>query len=189
MVEHDPTSDSILLLHRLVTRHEIQIRRFISRRSGPAVLRRTTVEDLHQETVEIALESANSFVFSDDARFLGWISTIARRVIARSLRPRRREPTMVRLKRAESTGVGVPESALQAGTRTPSSVVAGAERTAALSKALQTLPPHYRLVIRLYKLEERPLAEVAARMGRSKGATGRLLRRALEALSARLATR
>ena len=189
MVEHNPTSDSSLLVRRLVTKHETQIRRFISSRSGPTVLRRTTVEDVHQETVEIALESASSFVFVDDARFLGWISTIARRVIARSLRPRRREPTVVRLKREESSGIGVPETALQAGTRTPSSVVAGDERTAALLNALLTLPPHYRLAIRLYKLEERPLAEVAATMGRSKGATGRLLQRALKALSVRLTTR
>jgi DNA-directed RNA polymerase specialized sigma24 family protein len=47
---------------------------------------------------------------------------------------------------------------------------------------MQLLPAHYRKVIMLYRIEQRPLAEVAAEMGRTKGATCRLIARAMEML-------
>ncbi len=186
MVGDGVISSRAVVVRQLVTKYDAHIRKFINRRSGPAVLKRTTVEDLHQATVATALECADRFEFHDDARFLGWILVIARRKIARSACPSRREPMTVRIKRAESSGVGVPEMALLAETRTPSSIVAGQEHKSVLSSALLTLPEHYRLVLTLYELEGRPLAEVAEAIGRSRGATAQLLRRALQALRARM---
>ena len=58
-------------------------------------------------------------------------------------------------------------------------MAAGREREIALHDAIGKLPEHYRRVLTLYKLEERPLTEVAARMERSKGATCRLIARAI----------
>ena len=186
MVEFAPRLESTFLVRQLVARHQVRIRRFISRRSGPEVLRRTTVDDLYQATVATALECANNFEYRDDARFLGWIMTIARRVIAQSIRSRRYDPVILRIKHAASSGVGVPETELDAGIRTPSSVVAGHEAMLDLSKAVQALPENYRLAITHYRLEGCSLAEVADRMGRSKAAAAKLVGRALQALRARM---
>lgn len=186
MVEFARRSESTFDVRQLVTRHQVRIRRFISRRSGPEVLRRTTVDDLYQATVTAALECATNFKYRDDGRFLGWITTIARRVIGQSIRSRRCDPVIVRIKHAASSGVGVPDAELDAGIRTPSSVAAGHEAMVDLSKALQALPEHYRLAITRYRLEGCSLAEVADRMGRSKAATAKLVGRALQALRARM---
>lgn len=171
-----------LFVQRLLDRHARAIRKFIGRRSGPELLKRTTVDDLFQETVTAAIQSADNFVFIDHGRFLCWVYTIARRVMARSLSTARQGPNTIRIRRASSSGVGVPEAELLAHTRTPSSMAATRERKTALVAAMQTLPAHYRKVITLYKIEQRPLAEVAAEMGRTKGATCRLIARAMETL-------
>jgi RNA polymerase sigma-70 factor (ECF subfamily) len=173
-------------LKQLIDQHTRAIHRFIGRRSGPELLKRTTVEDLFQETVATALSSADNFVFVDHARFLSWIYTIARRVMSRSLAPARRGVDAIRIRGIASSGVGVCEAELQAPIRTPSSAVAGRERRTALEAAIRDLPEHYRKVITLYRIEEHPLAEVAAAMGRTKGATCRLLARALATLHKRL---
>jgi RNA polymerase sigma factor (sigma-70 family) len=94
----------------------------------------------------------------------------------------RREPYTIRIKRAQSTGVGVRESELTPGGRTPSSLAAAQELETALRAAIRRLPPDYHRVITLYKIKERPLGEVAALMHRTKGATCRLIARAVEQL-------
>ena len=169
-------------VQRLLDRHARAIRKFIGRRSGPELLKRTTVDDLFQETVATVIQSADNFVFVDNSRFLCWVYTIARRVMARSLSSARNGPNTIRICRASSSGGGVPEAELMAHTRTPSSMAATRERKTALVRAMQLLPAHYRKVITLYKIEQRPLAEVAAEMNRTKGATCRLIARAMEML-------
>ena len=170
------------LIEGLISKHERQVRRFIVRRSGAQVLKRATLEDLYQETVAAAIASAGTFVFHDDRGFLAWISTIARRVIARSVGDLRHEVRTTRIKGAESTGVGITESDLGHAGRTPLSSAARRERRVALRGAIDRLPDQHRRVVMLYKLEERSLSEVAALMGRTKGATCRLLARAVAKL-------
>lgn len=178
----DAALSNTKVLEKLINTHESHIRRFLQRRSGPRVLKRATLDDLYQETVAAALASARSFVFRDDRSFLAWISTIARRVIARSVGDPAREARTVRIRRAESSGVGTPEAELLFRGRTPSSLAAAHERHDDLGEAIGKLPEHYRRVLTLYKLEERALAEVAQDMGRTKGATCRLIARAINEL-------
>ena len=182
MLDESSISNKGSVIRALIDKHEHRIRRFIGRRSGPEVLKRTTVDDIFQETVVTALSSANNFAFQDDDRFVGWISTIARRVISRLASLRKNEPNIVRIKRAESTGIGVPEFQLFSSSRTPSSVESGHERQYALGVALEKLPEHYCMVLKLYQLQGHSLSEVSAEMGRTKGATARLIARATEAL-------
>lgn len=178
-----PNSSSV---HALVFKHERTIRALISKRSGPAVLRRTSVDDLYQDTIAEAFASAgsNRFEFQGDAPFIQWISTIARRVITRSLRDPTNGGKTIPIRRSGSTGVGVPEALLLAPDRTPSSIVAGGDNRLALSDGLRRLPTHYQRVLRLYIIEQRPLGEVAEDLKRSKGATCRLIARATQALRA-----
>ena len=175
-------SSKVRLIERLVHRHERPIRLFIGRRAGPEVLKRATIDDLFQETMAEAVGSAESFRFRDDYLFVAWITTVARRVIARSVADPHWGPGTIRIKRAQSSGMGVPEGELSSRGRTPSSLAAVRERYTALRAAIRTLPEHYRRVLTLYKLEELPLAVVAKRMDRTKGATCKLIARAIEQL-------
>jgi RNA polymerase sigma factor (sigma-70 family) len=169
----------VQLVQTLVSKYEPRIRRFIHDRSGPGILKRASIDDLFQETAAAAVSSADRFSYVDDARFIGWISTIARRVIARSSSGSARCFPTVRLRGAESSGPGVRETDLHGRGRTPSSLAASEERAVGLRAAMASLSADHRLVLTLYKLEERPLEEVARRMGRTKGATCRLIARAI----------
>jgi len=173
-------------VEQLLSEHKDQIRRFIGRRSGSEVLKRTTVDDLYQETAAAALASAGTFKYVDNAGFITWVSTIARRVISHMLRDPQGRLSDLRIRGTFSSGTGVSESSLYAPNLTPSSAVAGDERSDSLVKAIRGLPAHYRTVLQLYKIEELPLAEVAARMNLTKGACCRLITRAMAMLRGRL---
>ena len=175
-------SQNVHLIQTLVETHEARIRQYIRARSGPKLLRSTTLEDLFQETVAEALASADDFVFYDQRRFIAWICTIARRTISRSAHVPDGRPQTIRIKRAGSSGVGVPESRLLAQVRTPSSVAAGRENWSILSDAIRELPQHYCRALTLYYIEERAIGQVAKIMGRSKGAAAQLILRAIRAL-------
>lgn len=179
-------SSSVQTIERLLSTHRNEIRNFIGRRSGSVVLKRTTVDDLYQETATEALASAETFEYGGEADFMCWVSTIARRVISHSLRGPRGRMSTVRIRRAESSGIGVSETRLYAPNRTPSSIVADSERSDSLVKVLRELPSDYRTVLQLHEIEERPLAEVAARMNRSKRATCMLIARAMAMLREKL---
>ncbi len=67
-------------------------------------------------------------------------------------------------------------------TTTPSRHAARNESRQILENAIAQLPDDYQTALRLYDLENRPVAEVAAAMGRSNGAIHMLRARALERL-------
>lgn len=176
----------VQMVERLLSEHKDQIRRFIGGRSGSAVLRRTTVDDLYQETVVAALASAETYEYTDDAGFISWVYTIARRIISRSFRKMGDRASVVRIRGMFSSGTGVSETSLYSPNRTPSSAVAGGERSDSLLKAIRELPAHYRTVLTLHRIEERPLADVAARMNLTRGATCQLIVRAMALLREKL---
>ena len=175
-------SSSVQKIEHLLVKHKNEIRNFIGCRSGSVVLQRTTIDDIYQETATAALASAETFEYVSDAGFISWVSTIARRVISHSLRGPQGRLSTVRIRRAESSGIGVSETRLYAPNRTPSSAVADSERSDSLVKILRELPHDYRTVLQLHRIEQRPLAEVAARMNRTKSATCMLIARAMAML-------
>lgn len=172
-------------ISQLIEKHKHSIRQFIIRRSGSAVLKKSSIDDIYQDSITAALSSAHTFIFVGERQFLGWIFTIVRRIISRTL-GRDPEPNIIRIKQQASTGVGITENILRSTSRTPSSAVAERERKHKLAAALDTLPEHYQKVIKLYKLENHTLDDVSRVMDRSKGATARLIGRALDALRKKL---
>ncbi len=166
-------------VEQLVRTHEDAIRRFIRRRSGQAILDRVSVEDLYQDTVTHALQDADSFAHCDDAQFLAWITVIAKRIVSRAAP---NGPQFVRIKGPASTGVGIPEGQLQSSSRTPSSITSGRERSNSLSYALRKLPIQQQVALTLSRIEQRPLAEIAALMGLPKKTTSQLIWRAAQSL-------
>ncbi|MEK7732263.1 MAG: sigma-70 family RNA polymerase sigma factor [Planctomycetota bacterium] len=179
-------STSVQTIERLLVAHRNEIRNFIGRRSGSVVLQRTTIDDLYQDTATAALASAETFEYVGEADFICWVSTIARRVISHSLRGPQGRASTFRIRGAESSGIGVSETRLYAPNRTPSSAVANSERSGLLVKVLRELPSDYRTVLQLSRIEEHPLAEVAARMNRTKSATCMLIARAMAMLREKL---
>ncbi len=174
------------LIERLITAQQAPIKKFIRRRAGTEVLARMSVGDLYHDTLTRAIESAESFEYRDEHQFLSWIHTIIRRVLSGAVYDLRCGPRILRVKGAESTGAGIPEGQLDAGCRTPSSIVAGRESKSRVRIVMQGLPEHYRTALTLYRIEERTIAEVAKRIGRTPGATAQLIQRATHAFRLQL---
>ncbi|MFQ5494166.1 MAG: RNA polymerase sigma factor [Phycisphaerae bacterium] len=164
---------------------ERKVRRFITRRSGPSILRRTSVDDIWQQTVAIALGRSDQIATMDESRLGTYLCWIARRVIYSVWETGQKKPREWKLKRRLSTGLGVSEETLGFSGRTPSSIASSREDITALETAIHALPEHYARVIVLHKLQGLPLDVVAASVGRSKSATCNLLVRATRALQAR----
>lgn len=171
-------------MRRLLAKHEPRIRAIIWRRSGPQVLAWTTVDDLFQETAAAAISTAHAFTFAGEGPFLAWITVVVSRVVSRSLRNEERRVLQNPARRGDPPDLDAAQLATD--DSGPSTMLTRAERAQAVRDAIAALPKHYRKVLTLYKLEERPLAEVAEALGRTKGATARLIARALQQLRASL---
>ena len=170
------------MVEGFLNRNERCIRRFLASRSGPLVLGRTTLDDLFQETAAAAIKGARTVVFENDAHFVAWVSTVARRVINAVLTQQRRNPNSVRIRHGQSSGIGIRESQLISPRRSPSSSVAEHEHLTRLHDVIDRLPPEYERVIKLYTLEGLKMPEVAKRLGKSNGAAFMTLARAMNKL-------
>jgi RNA polymerase sigma-70 factor (ECF subfamily) len=75
------------------------------------------------------------------------------------------------------------QAALATPTESPSTHAVRREQAVLLADAPEKLPAHYREVFILRNLEHIPFDQIAARMGRSPGATRVLWKRAMDRLS------
>lgn len=183
-----PESGRRVLVEQLIGEYEGALRRFIAERSGPKMLRWTTVDDLYQLTVKRALKSAETFEYRSDEYFIQWILTIARRVISRPSDAPRGPSRLVRLKNPESSGPGVVLDQLWSPGRTPSSDAALSERRNILRAAIATLPVDQGRALTMLRIEQMQFATVAAKMDRSEHALTELVRRAQKSLVKKLST-
>lgn len=169
------------VVQKLILSHEQNLRRYISRRSDA-----DGVEDLFQETVRSALQSADAFEYRDEPRFLAWIYTIASRAITRTHRRDHRVGQLLRIKARDSSGPGVSENELIAAGRSPSSIAAGNERLAALLQAVNGLGEPNRTAVILAKFHQLTIKQVAKTINRSTEATAKLVARSIGRVSKEL---
>ncbi|MBN1443058.1 MAG: sigma-70 family RNA polymerase sigma factor [Planctomycetes bacterium] len=127
------------------------------------------VADIVQETFAKAFQHIDRLVWRGDEAFLGWLSSIARNVVLSAVQKVQRAP--LQLQR------DVPDSGAS-----PSKNLRRQERFERLQKAIDALPPQYRQVIVLARMEKLEVKEIAARMNRSPNAVKKLLARALQEL-------
>ncbi len=186
MYDPNTPSNGVSAVRSLLSTHDRAIRRLISRRSGRAVLKRTTEEDLFHDVVAEALTQAETFNYTNDKAFLRWMSTLARRIIGNAARDRLSRNGALRITRSKSSSPGIPEDSLSSREPSPSSVVGRQENRSAVHSALARLSPIHRQVITLFSLERRPLTDVANQLGLTKSATCHRISRAAEALRAQL---
>ncbi len=146
--------------------------------------------DLLQETFLTASRSVAEFAGQDPETFVRWLQVIAARRVADAYRRyfdfekrdlRKEVPLDQLLARSDRSAAALVDQLADSASG-PLSVAHRHEQALRLADALATLPEHYREVLQLRYLEERPLNEIAKMLGRTKGATAMLLARAIEKL-------
>lgn len=172
--------EALITLLRLATP---SIRRSISISSQWSSM--LDVDDVLQVTFQEAFLGLSRFVSDEPAAFEAWLKMIAKnnvRAAIRSLNSAKRPPPSRRINPADEKSQYSALAAMAALTRTPSRTVAESEAQTAIDDALEQLPKPYAAAIRLYYFDGVIGEELAARLGKSRGAAFMILARAREHL-------
>lgn len=154
-------------------------------RMGPRLASLVEIEDILQETLIRAYREFDRFEYRAPGSFVRWLMAIAGQVLSDTARHYGREKRSgehVPL-RSESRPSGIEPS----DSRTPSRLFREKERLERLFSRLDALPPQYREVILLARVEGLSTRKTAEKIGKSREATALLLHRALKQLRASLA--
>jgi len=161
-------------LGKLLAKHMPPLRSRLAGRIPRRWQAQLTPDDVVQQAYTDAFLNIARFVSRTEDAFAAWLSTIADRNLANALRmleteKRGGDRRGIELRSRDDSLAELYElvAAMQS---TPSRHVARAEAHTALERAIEHLPPDYRLVVRMFDLEGRPPIEVAQALGRSKGA-------------------
>ncbi len=199
MSEHDLTANWIsaaqngdeLALAKLLAAHHPRLRARAEARMDAPLKARLGPDDLLQEVYLQVFRQIGGFENRGPAAFLNWLYTILDHKLIDARRAGHRQARDVDRER-QATPTASADSywslfgQLQAESGTPSRVVRRDEAVGALLTCLARLSETHRDVIQLRFLEGRPLAEVAACLGKSEDAVVALSQRALKALRAAL---
>lgn len=166
-----------------------RIRRIVRLRIDRKLRSKIDSVDVVQDALVQALAGLENFTYKDEGDFLRWLSRIAENKLRDILdkfhadkRDIRREIPFKKIETNTDGGSFGVAGPLQ--TTTPSVLLSRKEQLDRLERALDDLKPEYREVIFLSRIERLSHEEIAARMGKSKGAVAMLLSRALVALTA-----
>ena len=136
-----------------------------------------------QDTLLDAHTAGAEFPADRPAEGRAWL----RRVFRRNLTDAVRRATARRRNATREVPLVGPADRLVADVSTPSGPAKRAEDTARLARALAALAADQARAVELRHLHGRTVDEIAAELGRSKGAVAGLLKRGLRALRERLA--
>ena len=156
---------------------EARIRRFLPR----AVQRKVSVSDVVQEARILAFARTAEFEPEREGAYRAWLLRIAELKAREALRAH--AGTSKRAVGREVTrgdASAAPDGVARGPS--PSQAAMTAETRHLVLRALATLPPDYREVLRLARLEGLAIRDVAGRMGRSTEAIKKLYGRALASL-------
>ena len=163
-----------------------QLRRVIAGKLSSKWQSLLSSEDVLQETSTDAFIDIHQFQPGPGSAFLAWLTTLATRNLYDAIRMLEADKRGGRVRLlapgARDDSCGDRLEALPGTATTPSGHAARDESRAALDRAIGKLPDHYRRVIEMYDLEERPLVDVAEAMDRSRGATSIMRHRAIRML-------
>lgn len=158
---------------RLFEKYQRRLSLFIHYRLGERLRDSLEVDDVIQETFLEAARDLPRFEYRAPDSFFRWLASIARHAVEDAARRESRR------KRDGGRRV-VPEDVTLADSLTPSRILFQSERVRTLMRKLDELPPQYRDVIVLAKLEGLAPSEIAERLGKPKDAIALLLHRALK---------
>jgi RNA polymerase sigma-70 factor (ECF subfamily) len=169
----------------LLERHVARLRAFVRPRLGARLRARESSQDVVQSVFREALRGMDGFVLREESGSEGFARWLLR-VADSKLKSRGRFWNRLRRGAAsEAPPGGIELERLgDDGALSPSGAARSREELERLEAAFATLPPAWRQVVVLVRLQGLGHAEAARRMGRTESATRTLLSRAL----ARLAT-
>jgi RNA polymerase sigma-70 factor (ECF subfamily) len=166
-----------------------RVRRIIRLRIDRKLRSKIDSVDVVQDALMLAMGGLKNFTYKNEGDFLRWLSRIAENKLRDILdkfytekRDIRREiPFKKEEKNTEENSFLAVEPFV---TTTPSVLLFRKEQLDRLERAIDDLKPDYREVIYLSRIERLSNAEIAERLGKSKGAVAMLLSRALVSLTA-----
>ncbi len=173
-------------LQRLIIHYHGPLHGTIEGRLEDDLRRYVDPDDILQQAYVKAFKSIRECVFDGPGGFYKWLERIALDRLRNAGRDLRRHKRDVRrnLSGAPDGSASYPdlvERLTSAGT-TPSGPLARREAAAAVISSLARLTDAQRDVIRMRFLEDRPVAEIAATLGKTEAAIYRLCSRGLDAL-------
>lgn len=149
-------------------------------------------DDVMQQTYTDAFLSIGELTNRTEGSFAAWLTTIARRNLLDALRmlqaPTRGGDRHQVVGKADDESFLALYEILGGTTTTPSRAAARVEAREAIVRVIGSLPETYRAVIQMYDIDNRPVEDVAAAIGRSAGAVFMLRARALRCLGELLGT-
>jgi RNA polymerase sigma-70 factor (ECF subfamily) len=161
---------------------------------SPALRQKADSDDLLQETFLTASQSLAEFRGTDAGSFTRWLQVIAarrvcdayRRYLGAQKRAAGREVSLDQMMKLAGRSTERLAAQFAAPAASPSHGVRQHELLVALANCLSELPAHYQQAIDMRFIQERSLDEMAAKLGRSKGAVLMLLARAVEQLRTKM---
>jgi RNA polymerase sigma-70 factor (ECF subfamily) len=160
----------------LLARVEPAVRARVERRLPAALRRKVSVDDVLQEARLVAFRRLSEFEDRGPGSFAAWLVRIAELKLREAVR---RWLGTAKRGREVSRGARPATDAFAARGPSPSEVAVASELKARATKAMDALSDDHRRVLELVQVEGLPLAEAAARMGRSADAARKLYGRAL----------
>ena len=178
-----------LAIEQLCRIYGERVRRIIRLRIDRKLRSKIDSVDVVQDALILAMGGLKDFTYKNEGDFLRWLSKIAENKLHDILdkfytekRDIRRE---ISFKKVENNTEEVSFIAAEPlDTTTPSVLLFKKEQLDRLERAIDDLKPDYREVIYLSRIERLSNAEIAEKLGKSKGAVAMLLSRALVALTA-----
>jgi len=166
-----------------------RIRRIVRLRMDRKLRSKLDSVDVVQDALVGALDGLKDFTYKNEGDFLRWLSRIAenklRDIFDRFHADKRDVRREIPFRREESSTEGGSFRAdVPLDATTPSVLLSRKEQMDRLERAIDSLKPEYRQVVLLARIERLSHEEIAAKLGRSKGAVAMLLSRALVALTA-----
>jgi RNA polymerase sigma-70 factor (ECF subfamily) len=149
------------------------------REIGPDLAAKVSASDIVQETFLAARRDIAQFQGAGPAELRGWLRGILRNLMSNTRR-RYRESGKRQVGREVGAGAGAALWAtIPASVTSPSGHAMRRERELALKRALLTLPPRYREVIRWHHQDRLTFDAIGGRLGISTDAARKLWGRAL----------
>jgi RNA polymerase sigma-70 factor (ECF subfamily) len=174
----------VAALDELVAAAAPRLHAYLRLQMGAVLRAREGSMDLVQSVCrEVLSDLRQGFEYRGEAPFHAWLFKVA----LNKVRDRCRHHAALRRDARRAEALDEATVAAYASLLTPSRVAIGREEVARLEEAFDGLPEDYREVITMARILRMPHEEIAARLGRSNGATRMLLGRALALLGERRA--
>ena len=173
-------------LQRLIVHYHGPLCSTIEGRMDKAIRRHLDPEDILQQAYVKAFQGIEGRAFDSPGSFYKWLERIALdrlRNAGRDLRRRKRDIDR-NLTRSPGAATSCPDLVARLTTpgTTPSRHLAKREASAVVISSLARLTDDQRAVLRMRFLEDRPVGEIAAELGKSDAAIYMLCSRGLESL-------